>query len=63
MTTIPNVISPVPALLLSRTKGRVGWFKDEIAIGDGELRWTEAVIVFWNEEQKTSGTVARCNYN
>ena len=61
--TIPDVVAPLPALLLDRTKGQVGWFVDRVALGDGEVSWNEAVIVFWNLEKAVSGTISRCGYN
>jgi len=64
MTSIPDVISPVPTLLLSRTRGNVGWFRDDVTVGDqGQLRWTVGRIVFWNLEKAISGTVYSINYN
>lgn len=63
MTSIPDVISPVPALLLNRTRGNVGWFLDQVINETGEPAWREAKIVFWNDENRTSGTVGKFNYN
>jgi hypothetical protein len=61
---IPDVIKPVPALMVNRTQGNIGWFRDEIAMGDhGELCWREVAIVFWNGEKQASGTIARFNLN
>jgi len=61
--TIPDVIKPVPALLLNRTRGNVRWCKDEVVMGDGEYRWTEAAIVFWNDAQQVCGEMARFTLN
>ena len=63
MKPIPEVIKPVFSLLLNRTRGNVRWFMEDVVMGDGEYRWTEAAIMFTNDEKQVCGEIARFNHN
>ena len=58
--SIPDVVEPVPDLLVDRTRGRVSWVWSQL---DDPFRSVEAVVVFWNEKKQRLGSVGRFHYN
>ncbi len=62
--TIPDVIQPVPALFVSRTRADVAAIQHVKGCAEPfEDMWIEAHIMFYNEAKKVSGRVGVFGYN